>query len=242
MPLTPLAQVVHDFRHPGVSNSFLTRTCDPLALRYNDESVLENFHVAEAFALMIRGGAGGRFDVLGGLAPEQRLAARFVMIKLVLATDLAPGVQLNGGDCYETLATGPPLHALQDPANAATGGIITTFAPSWTVGSDMGQCGTFDPVKGRELGRSLVLRHGCNASMAVGEVVVLGGNEAPECTYTMDLMSAAACGVPFAPSPTSGPANPLAPVEPAWAPGAGQGLGARRAALRVTDRRGRGGA
>ena len=86
---------MHDFRHPGVSNSFLTRTCDPLALRYNDESVLENFHVAEAFALMIRGGAGGRFDVLGGLAPEQRLAARFVMIKLVLATDLAQGAKFT---------------------------------------------------------------------------------------------------------------------------------------------------
>lgn len=47
-----IAAIIHDFRHPGVSNDFLVKTSHVLALRYNDESVLENFHAAEAFALL----------------------------------------------------------------------------------------------------------------------------------------------------------------------------------------------
>ena len=46
------ASIVHDYRHPGVNNGFLIKTSDPIALRYNDESVLENFHVAEGFGVM----------------------------------------------------------------------------------------------------------------------------------------------------------------------------------------------
>lgn len=43
---------VHDLRHPGVNNNFLITTSHPLAVRYNDKSVLEMFHVATAFQLM----------------------------------------------------------------------------------------------------------------------------------------------------------------------------------------------
>ena len=46
------ASILHDYRHPGVNNGFLMKTSHAIALRYNDESVLENFHVAEGFAVM----------------------------------------------------------------------------------------------------------------------------------------------------------------------------------------------
>ena len=46
------ASIIHDYRHPGVNNGFLMKTSHTIALRYNDESVLENFHVAEGFAVM----------------------------------------------------------------------------------------------------------------------------------------------------------------------------------------------
>jgi cGMP-inhibited 3',5'-cyclic phosphodiesterase A len=45
---------VHDFEHPGVNNVFLQKMQDPIAIRYNDLSVLENHHIAAAFELMMR--------------------------------------------------------------------------------------------------------------------------------------------------------------------------------------------
>ena len=47
-----VAAVIHDVDHPGRNNQFLVVTEDPLAILYNDESVLENHHLALAFELM----------------------------------------------------------------------------------------------------------------------------------------------------------------------------------------------
>ena len=44
--------VMHDFEHPGYSNSFVIRTKHPLAIRYSDYSVLENHHLAAAFGIL----------------------------------------------------------------------------------------------------------------------------------------------------------------------------------------------
>lgn len=48
-----MAAILHDYRHPGVNNGFLVRELNPLAVTYNDSSVLENFHAAEGFKLML---------------------------------------------------------------------------------------------------------------------------------------------------------------------------------------------
>jgi hypothetical protein len=34
-----LACTIHDYDHPGVNNAFLINSRDPLAVRYNDQSV-----------------------------------------------------------------------------------------------------------------------------------------------------------------------------------------------------------
>ena len=47
-----VAAAVHDVDHPGRSNHFLIETSDDLAVLYNDNSVLENHHLAVAFKIM----------------------------------------------------------------------------------------------------------------------------------------------------------------------------------------------
>jgi hypothetical protein len=90
--LTPLdrlgvlvAAAVHDFRHPGVNNAFLIATGSPLALRYNDVSVLENMHVASAFELMRQDAS---MDLLAELPAAARTEVRDSIIQMVLATDM----------------------------------------------------------------------------------------------------------------------------------------------------------
>ena len=62
-------------------------------------------------------------------------------------------VQKNGDwSCYFALSSGPPLHQLTDPANAASGGITTFFGAAWLQASNPDKCGDWDPVKGREEG------------------------------------------------------------------------------------------
>ena len=48
-----MAAIMHDYRHPGVNNGYLVRDLLPIAVTYNDSSVLENFHAAEGFKLLM---------------------------------------------------------------------------------------------------------------------------------------------------------------------------------------------
>lgn len=56
-----LGALIHDFKHPGRSNAFLTKTGHALALTYNDVSILENFHLSE-----VRGPRVGWMDECDG--------------------------------------------------------------------------------------------------------------------------------------------------------------------------------
>lgn len=47
-----MAAAIHDFEHPGVNNAFLINSESDLALKYNDTSVLENYHASRAFEVM----------------------------------------------------------------------------------------------------------------------------------------------------------------------------------------------
>ncbi|GLC41501.1 hypothetical protein PLESTB_001004600 [Pleodorina starrii] len=78
------AAIVHDYGHPGLTNDFLVATSDPLAVRYNDRSPLENHHAAAAFSSMRRPG----LDVLSPLTSEQKSNFRRQVIEMVLSTDM----------------------------------------------------------------------------------------------------------------------------------------------------------
>mmetsp|Transcript_72262 Transcript_72262/g.197867 ORF Transcript_72262/g.197867 Transcript_72262/m.197867 type:complete len:433 (+) Transcript_72262:1737-3035(+) len=80
-----LAALGHDVDHPGVNNAFMISTTSRLALLYNDVSVLENHHAATVCLLL----SEKENDVLGHMAPEERRACRKIMIKSILATDMA---------------------------------------------------------------------------------------------------------------------------------------------------------
>jgi len=47
-----LSSVGHDLKHPGYNNGFLVNSNDPIAIKYNDNSVLENFHAANLFKIL----------------------------------------------------------------------------------------------------------------------------------------------------------------------------------------------
>merc|ERR1740122_168065 len=88
-----LAAAVHDVGHPAVNNDFLVKTRDPLAMRYNDRSPLENYHAAFAFELMQEKGV----DLLEITMPNPGAAAlRSRIIDMVLATDMAHHKSLIG--------------------------------------------------------------------------------------------------------------------------------------------------
>ncbi|KAG0748603.1 hypothetical protein G6F57_004231 [Rhizopus arrhizus] len=81
-----IAAIGHDTGHPGVNNAFLISTSSPLALLYNDRSVLESFHAMTLFQLLKKHG----FDTyLGGVESSQYKEFRKLVITSILATDMS---------------------------------------------------------------------------------------------------------------------------------------------------------
>jgi hypothetical protein len=64
-------------------------THDEMALLYNDQSVLENHHVAQTFLLM----RDESLNILGHYSPQDYRKIREIIIKMVLATDMANHAQ-----------------------------------------------------------------------------------------------------------------------------------------------------
>ena len=75
----------HDLDHPGQGNPFLIETKDSIALRYNDISVLENYHVAGTFDILNQ----EKYDILANFDKLTFKRIRKLMIGAILATDMA---------------------------------------------------------------------------------------------------------------------------------------------------------
>ena len=78
-----LASSIHDVDHPGVTNQYLVNTSSELALIYNDESVLENHHLAVAFKLI----QDHECDILASLSKKQRQSVRKMVRKIIKLRD-----------------------------------------------------------------------------------------------------------------------------------------------------------
>ena len=85
-----IANIIHDYEHPGFTNQFVVRTKHPLAIRYNDQSVLENHHLASSFTLLYQ----EENNFLETLWNETNYELRNIIIKVILSTDLSQHFQL----------------------------------------------------------------------------------------------------------------------------------------------------
>ena len=74
-----LASSMHDVDHPGTTNQYLVNTSSELALMYNDESVLENHHLAVAFKLL----QPKECDIFVSFNKKQRQTLRKMTIDMV---------------------------------------------------------------------------------------------------------------------------------------------------------------
>ncbi|XP_055910040.1 cAMP-specific 3',5'-cyclic phosphodiesterase isoform X8 [Eupeodes corollae] len=84
------AACIHDVDHPGLTNQFLVNSSSELALMYNDESVLENHHLAVAFKLLQNTGC----DIFCNMQKKQRQTLRKMVIDIVLSTDMSKHMSL----------------------------------------------------------------------------------------------------------------------------------------------------
>ena len=80
-----IAALCHDYKHPGTNNDFSKNARTKYALRYNDISVLENFHIAQTFKVL----SNNQFNILKNFSPEEYRIIRKRMVDTVLSTDMA---------------------------------------------------------------------------------------------------------------------------------------------------------
>lgn len=79
------ASLSHDVAHPGVTNQFLCRTHDDLAITYNDASPLQNMHSAMLFRTLRE---GNDRNFLEALSSEQYSAFRELSMQAILSNDM----------------------------------------------------------------------------------------------------------------------------------------------------------
>ncbi|CBZ52185.1 putative 3',5'-cyclic phosphodiesterase [Neospora caninum Liverpool] len=79
-----IATLCHDIAHPGRNNNFMVNANTPLALTYNDISVLENMHASLTFRLL----RDPRLNLLNHLQREAYRSFRMTVIELILSTDM----------------------------------------------------------------------------------------------------------------------------------------------------------
>lgn len=80
-----IAGLAHDVGHFGRTNTFLINTAHPLALTYNDRSVLENLHASTCFHIMQE----PEHNILEKASRELCANFRATVVDLILATDMS---------------------------------------------------------------------------------------------------------------------------------------------------------
>jgi high affinity cAMP-specific and IBMX-insensitive 3',5'-cyclic phosphodiesterase 8 len=80
-----IAAAAHDVDHPGKSNAFLSNSDNPLAILYNDITILESHHAALMFKLTL---GDERVNIFKNLDKETYKIARHNVVDMILATEM----------------------------------------------------------------------------------------------------------------------------------------------------------
>ena len=123
LPIERLALVAaglgHDIDHTGTTNAFHSATMSPLALTYNDVSILENHHAATTSRIFA--GEDCKFLV----SSDKNLMRHFrkVLIKSILATDMAD----HAGKTQKVRILARKLAQQREPGRALEGAMEPAF-------------------------------------------------------------------------------------------------------------------
>ena len=80
-----IAGLCHDLGHDGFTNGYHCNALTERAIRYNDVSVQENYHVAETFAIIKK----DETNFLESMTRDEMTVFRKRVISMILATDMA---------------------------------------------------------------------------------------------------------------------------------------------------------
>ncbi|XP_053210897.1 high affinity cAMP-specific and IBMX-insensitive 3',5'-cyclic phosphodiesterase 8A-like isoform X2 [Panonychus citri] len=80
-----ISAIIHDIDHPGKSSAFLCNSHNELAILYNDISVLESHHAAQAFKLTL---SDDQINIFKNLDRDTYKEVRQSIIDMVLATEM----------------------------------------------------------------------------------------------------------------------------------------------------------
>ena len=81
-----VAALIHDLKHPGVGSGFLENSLHELAIRYNNQSILENHHLAEFFGTVLK---DDKMNIFKDLSVPDFKKIRKLIITAVLGTDMS---------------------------------------------------------------------------------------------------------------------------------------------------------
>jgi hypothetical protein len=80
-----IAAIIHDYKHPGLNNNYHINKRTELSRRYNDISVLENYHISSAFKVISQKNS----NIFCDIQNEEYRVIRKRIVECVLATDMA---------------------------------------------------------------------------------------------------------------------------------------------------------
>ena len=80
-----ISAVCHDYGHDGFNNAYHVNAISERAIRYSDQSVQENFHIAESFAIL----NNPSYNFMTEFSRDDFKTFRKRMIGIILATDMA---------------------------------------------------------------------------------------------------------------------------------------------------------